>query len=184
MRTGRPLLGAILGGLLFAPSASRAPVLLTRDEALKLAFPTGTSLERRTAFLTPAEEERVARLSGGAPPHALVIYYAGLRGGRTIGTAYLDTHVVRTQPETLLVRIDPPGTIGRIEVLSFLEPEEYLPRSGWYGQFEGKRLDEELSETRGIRPVTGATLTVRATLQAARRVLALHQVLGERSSPP
>ena len=38
-------------------------------------------------------------------------------------------------------------------------------------------MNDELSMKRGIRAVTGATLTARATTDAARRVLALHHVL-------
>jgi hypothetical protein len=80
-----------------------------------------------------------------------------------------------------MVVIAPAGTIARIEVLSFSEPEEYLPREHWYAQFPGKALNDELAMKRGIRPVSGATLTARATTEAARRVLALHQVLERRA---
>ena len=87
---------------------------------------------------------------------------------------------MRTLPETILVAVDPKGAIARIEVLSFSEPEEYLPRETWYGQFPGRTLGDELSEKKGIRPVTGATITVRVTVEAARRVLALDAFLKEK----
>jgi len=67
--------------------------------------------------------------------------------------------------------------ILRVEVLSFSEPEEYMPRPKWYEQFQGKPLDDELSLKRSIRPVSGATLTAHATTDAARRVLAIYRVL-------
>jgi Na+-translocating ferredoxin:NAD+ oxidoreductase RnfG subunit len=54
-----------------------------------------------------------------------------------------------------------------------------MPREGWYGQYEGRLLDDDLALKRGIRPVTGATLTARATTEAVRRVLALHQVIAK-----
>ena len=82
-----------------------------------------------------------------------------------------------------MVVVDPAGAIRRIEVLSFDEPEEYLPRPGWYAQFPGKPLDDELSLKRGIRPITGATLTARVTTDAARRCLALHRVLHPATAP-
>jgi Na+-translocating ferredoxin:NAD+ oxidoreductase RnfG subunit len=85
-------------------------------------------------------------------------------------------------PETIMVAVDDAGRATRIQVLSFSEPEEFLPRPNWYEQFQGKPLSDELSMKRGIRPVTGATLTARATTDAARRVLALHQVL-RRAAP-
>lgn len=166
--------------LFLVSSTTFAKSFLTQEEALRLAFPAGAVVARKTAFLSEADRKEVARRTGGAPPTGLVVFYAATRDGRDAGTAYFDTHVVRTEPETLLVVIDPFGAIARIEILSFSEPEEYLPRSKWYGQFEGKRLGDELSEKRGVRPVTGATLTVRATVDAARRVLALDAFLREK----
>lgn len=51
-----------------------------------------------------------------------------------------------------------------------------MPREEWYHQCDGEDLDDDLSLKRDIRPVTGATLTARATTEAVRRVLAIHQV--------
>ncbi len=166
--------------LLFSSLSCFAKSFLTQEEALRLAFPEGAVVTRKTAFLSEGDRADVARRSGGAPPPGLVVFYTATLHGRDAGSAYFDTHVVRTRSETLLVVIDPDGTLRRVEVLSFSEPEEYLPRAHWYGQLAGRRLTEELSEKRGLRPVTGATLTVRATVEAARRVLALDAFLTEK----
>jgi hypothetical protein len=166
--------------LLSSSSLSLATSFLTQEEALRLAFPKGAVVTRKTAFLSEGDRADVARRSGGAPPPGLVVYYVATVDGRDAGTAYFDTHVVRTEPETLLVLVDPKGAIARIEVLSFSEPEEYLPRGTWYGRFPGKSLNDELSEKKGVHPVTGATITVRVTVEAARRVLALDAFLKEK----
>ncbi len=171
-----------------AVTAASAKVFLSQEEALKLAFP-GAKIERKTAYLTTAQQREAQRLSGDdALPGALVAYYVATKDGRELGTAYFDTHIVRTMPETIMVVVDPAGRTARIEVLSFREPEEYLPRPHWYEQFQGKPLSDELSMKRGIRPVAGATLTARATTEAARRVLALHEVIrhpaAEKRSAP
>jgi hypothetical protein len=169
--------------LVVAARVAAGKVLLTPEEALKLAFP-GAAITRHTAFLTKPQQETARKLSGDEElPSALATFYTGIKDGRLVGTAYLDTHVVRTMPETILVVVDPAGVLARIEVLSFSEPEEYLPKAHWYEQFQGKPLDDELSLKRAIRPVTGATLTARATTDAARRVLALHRVLQEAPKP-
>ncbi|HEX9941556.1 MAG TPA: FMN-binding protein [Thermoanaerobaculia bacterium] len=171
----------LLAGLLLLAAAGRpaaARVFVTVDEALKLAFP-GCEVVRRTAFLTPEQVRRARELSQGEIPSALVNYHVATRGGQPVGTAFFDTHRVRTLPETLMIVVDRQGRVGRIEVLSFREPEEYLPRGAWYAQFHGKTLGPDLQLKRDIRPVTGATLTARATTDAVRRVLALHQVLAE-----
>jgi len=160
-----------------AAAALDARVFLTQEEALKLAFP-GAAIEHKIAYLTTAQQHEAQKLSSdGELPGAIVSYYVGTKDGHPIGTAYFDTHVVRTMPETIMVVVDPAGLVERIEVLSFSEPEEYLPRAHWYEQFQGKPLDAELSLKRAIRPVTGATLTAHATTDAARRVLALDRVL-------
>ena len=171
-----------VGGVAVAASAA-GKVFLTQEEALRLAF-REAAVERRTFYLTEAEQAEVARLAGGPRPSALAVAYVAMRDGRLVGTAYFDTHIVRTQPETLMVVIDPAGAIARLEVLSFSEPEEYMPRPNWYAQFPGRALSDELAVRRGIRAVSGATLTARATTDAARRVLALHQILGRRGGPP
>ena len=157
-------------------------MFVTVDEALKLAFP-GCAVVRRTAFLKPEQVRRASSLAGVEVPSALITYYSATRGGQPAGTAYFDTHRVRTLPETLMVVVDPQGKVGRIEVISFREPEDYLPRAAWYEQFRGKALDGDLQLKRGIRPVTGATLTARATTDAVRRVLALHQILTGAGNP-
>jgi hypothetical protein len=162
-----------------------AKVFLTQEEALRLAFPAGTTVERKTAFLTESQQKEAQRFARSeSPPEALIAYYVGRRDGQPIGTAYFDTHIVRTMPETIMVLVDPEGTVRRIEVLSFLEPEDYLPLPRWYGQFAGHGLDDELSLKRGIHPVAGATLTANATTDAVRRVLAVDRVIRSETAPP
>ena len=173
------LLGAVL---LLAAGSAAAKVFVTVDEALKLAFP-GCQVARRTAFLKPEQVRRARELSGVEVPSALVNYYVATRGGQPAGTAWFDTHRVRTLPETLMIVVDPQDRVGRIEVISFREPEEYLPRGAWYEQFLGKALNPNLQLKRDIRPVTGATLTARATTDAVRRVLALHRIVAGSGQP-
>ena len=168
-----------------SPAAPRAAakVFLTMDEALKLAFP-GCDVERGKELLSKPERKRAAELAGSKLESPIAYPYVASKNGVRVGTAYFDAHRVRTLRETIMVVVAPDDTIQRLEVLAFAEPLDYLPRGEWYGQFRGKRLDDELSTKRGIRGVTGATLTARATTRAARRVLAVHRVLAERVPTP
>jgi FMN-binding domain len=166
-----------------AVSAASGKVFLTPEEALKLAFPAPATVRRETAFLTPQQQAEVARLSATGSSNAVVTYYVGERGGREVGTVYFDTHVIRTEKETILVEISPERRVVRVEILSFSEPQEYMPRPRWYEQFSGRALDDDLSVKRGIAPVTGATLTVRATVDAVRRVLAFDEVIRKAKQP-
>ena len=162
--------------------AAWATVLITVEEALALAFPDANT-ERQTLFLSGEQVDRVAKDSGAEVSSSLATRYVA-RGadGAVRGWAYLDTHRVRTLPETVMVVLDADGTVRRVEVVTFREPLEYMPREGWYEQFEGQKLDDDLALKRDIRPVTGATLTARTTTEAVRRVLALHAVVAEERS--
>ena len=168
-------------GCLAAPAHGRA--LLTQEEALALAFP-GCEVQRQTLYLTAEQVQRAAKLAGEPLRSALVHSYAARCAGRPGGTAYFDTHPVRTLPETVMVVVDPQGRSSRVEVLSFQEPPDYLPRKPWYEQFRGRPLDDELRLRRAVRPVSGATLTARATTAAVRRVLAVDRVVRETGTAP
>lgn len=182
---------ALLLSLMFAsgPSAAAGQVLLTQDEALRLAFPEPAEIERRTAYL---DAERMADLeaeTGIEQPSTIVTYYVGREGDRDLGVAYFDVHRVRTLPEVLMVQVEPDGTVGRIEVLRFAEPQEYIAPEGWLERFEGRRLVDDLAEKNAVAGITGATLTSRAVTEAVRRTLALHAWLdplsdGEGTASP
>jgi Na+-translocating ferredoxin:NAD+ oxidoreductase RnfG subunit len=104
--------------------------------------------------------------------------YVATKDGKVAGYAYVDRRIVRTHAQKLLVVLDAAGKVMRIEVLAFDEPHEYQPRAAFYAQFQGKDLGDPLQPRRGIQPVAGATLTVRATVDAVRTVLAVHAQLG------
>lgn len=153
-----------------------AKVFLTVNESLELAFP-GCDVKRETIYLTTEQAKEAEDLAGGELRSAIIHRYQAFKDGQLQGTAYFDTHRVRTLPETLMVVVDPQGRTQRLEILSFQEPEDYIPGEIWYAQFDGKPLTDELNLKRDIRGVTGATLTARATTEAVRRVLALHEVI-------
>jgi len=153
---------------------------MTQQQALDSAFPKGTTLERQSIFLSE-DEARVAKSRSGVDfEDGLVVRYIGRSGGAVVGYAYFDVHLVRTLPETLMIVVRPDGAIDRIEILSFSEPEDYLPKPRWIDQLDGKKLDDELSLKRSIRPISGATLSGRAIVSASRKILAIHDVVQSR----
>ncbi len=159
-----------------APTEPPAGTTLSIDEALALAFPK-CIISRSTCYLTEAQMQRAATLAGEALPSALVLRYTATFEGKPVGTAYVDTHRVRTLGESILVVVDTHDRVGRVELVAFAEPREYVPVRAWYAQFRGRKLDAALSLKGEIRGVTGASLTAGATTRAVRRVLAAHQAL-------
>jgi hypothetical protein len=153
-------------------------VLLTEKAALARAFP-GQAVERRTLYLRPEEVRAVEKAARSKLPSAVVTVFVARTGEKVTGRAVLDTHIVRTMPESLLTVIEPDGRLRMALVLQFGEPPDYLPREGWLKTLEGKSLDGDLLPGRGVRRVTGSTLTVQALTEAVRRSLALDRVLLE-----
>ena len=163
---------------LAAAQEAGARVLVTQEKALAEAFP-GASVMRKDVFLTDGQAKRIEELSGSAPSSRVVAYYVAAKDGKISGTAYFDTHLVRTLPETVMIVVDSDGAVAKVEVLSFGEPPEYLPKPRWFEQFKSRKLDKSLAPGRGIPVVTGATLTSRAVAAAVRRALAREGGIAE-----
>jgi len=156
-----------------------ASEVLTRDEALAAAFPDA-EIRREMLFLTEAQQKAAAELSGGGEiPTPMIARYTASKDGQVLGRAYVDTHFVRTERESLLIIVDVDGVLRRIEVTAFGEHSEYQASPFWYRQYEGKSLNRDLQIDRAIRPIAGATLTARATNEAVRRILAIDRVLRD-----
>lgn len=160
-----------------------ARVLMTQKEAIERAFPPPQTSERRTLFLDESQTGQVEALADSPLQRSVIPYYVGMLDGRITGYAYFDTHLVRTLPETVVVRLTADGVIAAVEILSFDEPEDYLPRERWLRQFDGRPLDDDLSLKRAIRALTGATLSSRAVTGAARRILAIHRLFIAGAAP-
>lgn len=158
------------------PSAAAGNTLLTREEALALAYPRATVTAERL-FLTDAQVKQVTRESGTPLPSGLVARYTARLDGQVVGRAYVDTHTVRTKKETLLISLDARGQVKRVDTTAFLEPSEYQAPPPFLNQYAGKTLTEDLRLQRAIRPVAGATLTARSVTDAVRRALAIDAVL-------
>jgi len=157
--------------LSFVALAASARVLMTQEQALASVFPNAKPA-RQTFFLTKQQLDAARKESGVDFKEQLVIRYAGPNG-----FAYFDTHRVRTLPETVMIVVTPDGKVDRVEILSFDEPTDYFPKRRWLDQLLHRHLDDDLSLKKAIRPISGASLTGQAIVNATRKVLALHHVI-------
>jgi hypothetical protein len=159
-----------------ARAAASFAAEITREEALALAYP-GAAIRAERIFMTDDQRKRAGERAGEAIPTALVARYLATSGGAAVGRAYVDTNVVRTKKETLLIALDAAGRVKRLDVVAFLEPSEYRPPDAWLRQYQSRPLDDQLQMNKAIRPIAGATLTARAVNGAVRRMLAIDSVL-------
>ena len=172
----RCLMGALAWLVLTGSTGAAQSGTVTREDALAAVYP-GARIAADRVFLTKDQVERIAELSRDEVRTKIYARYVATRGGAVIGRAYVDTHVVRTKRESLLISLEPDGRVRRIDVTAFSEPREYLAPEPWVRQYDKQPLSDDLAVQRAIRPIAGATLTTHAVNSAVRRVLALDHVL-------
>ena len=179
---GRRAASALIVWLVLAGgAASGQPGVIARQEALNAVF-AGATITGDRVYLTAEQAERIAEISREEIRTRIYARYVARRDGVVVGRAYVDTHVVRTKRESLLISLEADGRVRRIDVTAFLEPPEYVPSDRWRRQYYERPLGDDIAIHRAIRPIAGGTLTTYAVNGAVRRVLALDQVLQGR--PP
>lgn len=162
--------------LAFFSAASLARVYYSKIEALELAFGKDADVQMRPLFLTEDQKAAVERLARVRLESNLYTFYVGRRDDRIVGYAAIETHTVRTKPETLLVVLTPEGILERVEVLAFHEPPEYQPPGRWFAHLLDVPL-ENLYLGAGVEGISGATLSSRAALDSVRKVIALYSIV-------
>lgn len=175
------LLTAALLGAAVTPLALAA-VYYSKEEAFDLAFGAGATVETIPVFLSDSQVATVEKTAGTKLDSQLFTFYVGKRGVETVAYAAIESHTVRTHPETLLVVLSPKGELAKIEVLAFHEPPEYQPPARWFAQLLSKPL-ERLRFGDGFDAISGATLSSNAALSSARKVLAIYGVAFTSGTP-
>jgi hypothetical protein len=169
--------------LCLVTSTTTAGTLQTRDEAFHRLFATDVTIDRHTVFLSTADVERIEALAHAPLEQPRVSYYVVTRADSVVARAYIDTHVVRTRKEVLLLVFDPQGEVVAIEVLAFHEPQDYLPTQRWYQHLARVPNPEQVRPGSDVDAVSGATLSVRAACMALRRSRAIDHTLHPPESP-
>jgi hypothetical protein len=161
--------------LFLLASAANATVFYSKDEALELAFGAGAEIEPLSLFLTDEQVGRIEKLAQVKLDSQLFTLLQGKRGGQLLGYAVIESHNVRTQPETVMIVLSPTGELTRVEMLAFHEPPEYQPPARWFERLYKRPLGE-LRLNQGVDGISGATLSSRASLDGIRKVMAIYQV--------
>lgn len=161
--------------MLFKPQAK---VFMNFEQALNSVYP-GMKVEKNNVILNELQLEKLRKEYNLDNIQSLWYPYLIYDGQEIKATVYFDKHNVRTLPEVILIAINHKSEVERVEVLSFNEPLEYMPRTKWYHQLTGMSLtNHQLS--RHIHAVSGATLTVKATEKSVKKILAVHEVINSK----
>ena len=140
-------------------------------ETLRQAIPEATRFESSDLLLDDELLRRIEQRAKVKVKERMVTFYTAWKGDKIIGYVVIHSHVVRTKNETFALAFHPDGRIRQIQVVSFLEPQEYLPTDKWLAQFQGKGVDQHLAVGDDILPISGATMSARGVAQESRWIL-------------
>ncbi len=170
----KQLLLVLISFFILHPSYGK--IFYSKNEAMELAFGQNAEVEMLSLFPDQQQMAEIEKLARVKMNSALFTFYVGKQDGKVIGYAAIETHTVRTKPETLLVVLSAQGQLHKIYTLAFHEPPEYQPPERWFAQMYNKTIPQ-LSFKTEIQGITGATLSTRAGLDSARKVMAVFQVM-------
>jgi len=171
MRSG--LAATALVGLLWASGAgAQSPATAQGSpDVLRSVFPEADRFDSDDVLLTAEMAKRLDELARSRIPERMVTFYTARSGPAVLGYAVLQSHVVRTKRETLLVAFEPDGRLRKILVVAFLEPPEYKPSERWLAQFAGKGAGDRLAVGDDLAFISGATLSARGVAEQSRWLL-------------
>ncbi|MGA8890304.1 MAG: FMN-binding protein [Anaeromyxobacteraceae bacterium] len=183
MRT-RLAMAAALALLGASARADSPPLDPGPPRMLRATFPEAERFDSADVILTDDLARKIDELARSRIAERMVTFYTARRGADVLGYAVVQSHVVRTKRETLLVAFEPDGRIRRIAVVSFLEPPEYRPSERWLGQFAGKGAADRLAVGDDLAPISGSTLSARGVAEQSRWLLQALQVAKQQRRVP
>lgn len=166
--------------LVLFPNFAWGKVLHSREEAITIAFPEAERTEIQRLVLSEEDQKHITALAKTQLESTQITYYLGYKNEQLLGYAFLETRTIRTLPGSFLVVVSPTGIVEKVLVLTFHEPEDYLPTERWLRQFEKKSAGQEIQLRQGIHGIAGATLSSQAATSAVNLSLALFQFLQDK----
>jgi transcriptional regulator of nitric oxide reductase len=95
------------------------------------------------------------------------------RGDSLLGFAQVGNVIGKDEPITFLVAIGPDDRLKDVDVLVYREPRGgEVAYEAWRKQFRGKTAADSVRVGKGIRSISGATISVHAVTAGVRRMLA------------
>ncbi len=135
---------------------------------------TQVTVEKSKIILNSDELSQMRTLSQQPLKSKIYRYYKVTSKKRLLGYAILIAQKVRTKKATVMYLVKPDSKIGFIEILSFLEPPEYIPNKEWIDQLKDRGATDRLKVGSDISTITGATLSAISITKGARVAIALY----------
>ena len=152
-------------------NANKNSIEKQAKNVIQKVFPQSKSLKKHVEFLSKKQKKQFAEklyFSNKNIKSIFSYYKIHNLQKQVIGYVVLDTRFVRTLPATIMFIFSPSLDVLHIEILKFLEPQDYLPPYGWLEQFY--KPAKRYTLYNNIAGITGATLTANAIVQSASKL--------------
>ncbi len=178
-----------LPGLLFGSTVvlvSAAPALgaqtyLREADAPRVIFPGSTAATRKVLDLDDPELVAVSRALGRKVEMRSYPYLEVRNDQGLVGVIFILDVVGQSLPIEFAIGVTPEGALKDVEVMVYREPQgEAIEEARFRRQFVGKHLTDPIAIGKDIDAISGATISAHAATYAARKGLALAQVLRTR----
>jgi H+/Na+-translocating ferredoxin:NAD+ oxidoreductase subunit G len=175
--------------LAFSAPAPADQVFLREPEVPRALFGENAAAVRKTLVLSDAE---LAALSKALERKVELRSYPYLEVSsppadageppRLLGQVFILEVVGQSLPITFAVGVKADGTLQDLQVMVYREPHgDEVRERRFRAQFSGKTLQDPLVVGKDIDAITGATISSGSAAYAARKGLALAEVLRQRS---
>lgn len=170
-------------GIMFAPMAismmAYAADYLNESQAQKVLFPEADEFIKKSITLTEKQLDEIQDLSGVKQRNKSPLVWAAKKKGKILGVFFIDEVVGKHEFITYAVAVSPEGTIQGVEIMSYRETHGGEVReASWRKNLKGKKLTDPFKLDVDVPNITGATVSCRNVMDGAKRLLALHKVLG------
>lgn len=165
------LLAFLLTALVSSPA--RAVEYISKEEALKLAFPDAAEAKPEKGDVSAATLAKIESVWGKKPDDAKYKVYVGKKAsGEVSGYAMFLTRGTKYQPITFMVKLSNTGKIDLVAIVVYREPRgDEVKEPRFLKQFLGKSKKDKVELNRDITAVAGATVSAEVITMGVKEAL-------------
>ena len=150
-------------------------LLLTKKEALEVAFPGADKIKKDRVWLTKEQILAIEEINMFKLVEKRFTFYKGIKNGKPMGAMLIDNIIGKSFPITFMTVLNTDGTVRDVEIMIYRESQGWeVKYDSFLSQFFGK---DSSSDRRKILTITGATLSVNALKLGVYKAMAAYEVL-------
>ncbi len=160
---------------------SSAEELVKAEAALRVIFPSASSIEKREIILSQEQIDSVegsAEISFAGAHSWKIIVYILKDADAVAGYAFEDTVNGKWGPIHYLVGLNPEGTVLQTIILDYHEKRgRPISKKRFLNQYKGKTIHDQVLLREDIDGITGATISSRSLTDGVRKILHIYELI-------